>query len=228
MERSLLDRSHLDQELRRFKEQMLEMMDLVKSQLELGNEAMLSSDLGCAEEIIMREKRVNALEIALDKEVENLFALYQPVAIDLRFLMASFKINSDLERLGDHAEGIAKYILKLEAPVPKSVLKELRIQEMYEHILGMLTDVFLAYEEEDTKLARKMFKRDKLVNEISNNAVSVISSHIDCKDDNFNSLIYTLILIRKLERCGDLIKNIAEEIIFYVEAKVLKHKKKKK
>lgn len=221
------DASHLASELRLLKDQVAEMMDLVLSQLEKSKSALLNYDLDLAEEVIMKERRVNAFELAIDKEVENTLALYQPVAIDLRLVMASFKINSDLERLGDHAEGIAKYITNISQPLTESQLAELDVESMYDNALAMLNDVFDAYSAEDTGVARQLFKRDKSLNRINREASITVGRFIMEDNENVDNYLAALSIIRKLERCGDLAKNIAEEIIFYVEAKVLKHKGKK-
>src|SRR5665213_1177641 len=88
------------------------MWNLVLLQLTKAKEAIFSFDKSLALEVIAKEKRVNALELKIDRDCENIFALYCPVAIDLRFLLAVLKINNNLERIGDIAEGIAKYIIE--------------------------------------------------------------------------------------------------------------------
>src|SRR5680860_1009683 len=101
--------NHLDTEIKLLNDDILELMYLVKTQLEKGRKAFLNFDEELALEITINEKRVDALELKIDRDCENILALFNPVAVDLRFVMASFKINSDLERLGDHADSIAKY-----------------------------------------------------------------------------------------------------------------------
>jgi phosphate transport system protein len=224
---NLIDQTHLDAEMRGVKDAVNEMMHLIIKQLLRAHEAVSTFDLGLAEEILRVERRINAMELTVDKEIENTLALYQPVAIDLRFLMATFKINSDVERIGDHAEGIAKYILNVNTQPTAEQLKKLRIHDMFRAVISMLDDVFQAYDEEDSESARKIFKMDKKVNEINSQAAAVVAEFIEQDIKNSVDYLYILSIVRKLERCGDLAKNIAEEIIFYLEAKVLKHKKKK-
>ncbi|MBL4593622.1 MAG: phosphate signaling complex protein PhoU [Flavobacteriales bacterium] len=220
--------THLDSELDQIKQQVIEMMDLVKSQLAKGKEAVLTFDKDLVHEINANENRVNAMELNIDRDVENTLALYSPVAIDLRFVMASFKISADLERIGDNAVGIAKYIHCVEKQLAKKNLDKIRFVEMYENALTMLDDIFEAFEKEDTKLARKVFVKDKVLNEINSNAANVVIELIQEYPDKIQNYLYLLSIIRKLERVGDLTKNIAEELIFYIEAKVIKHKKKKR
>ena len=220
--------THLDTELALLKNQVQDMIDLVKSQLEKGKEAVLSFDKEIALEIHSNEKRVNSMELSIDRTCENTLALYNPVAIDLRFVLASFKISSDLERLGDNAVGIAKYINNVDSPLSQEDLDAVRFDEMYDNALSNLDDVFEAFEKEDTKLARKVFVKDAILNEINSAAAKVVVERIKQSPDKIYNYMYLLSIIRKLERVGDLSKNIAEELIFYIEAKVLKHKKHKK
>lgn len=219
--------THLDSELAQIKQQVIEMMNLVKSQLAKGKEAVLTFDKDLVHEINANENRVNAMELNIDRDIENALALYSPVAVDLRFVMASFKISADLERLGDNAVGIAKYIHNVDEQLDANNLKKIRFEEMYENALTMLDDIFEAFETEDTKLARKVFIKDAILNEINSNAANIAIALIKEDPDKIHNYLYLLSIIRKLERVGDLAKNIAEELIFYIEAKVLKHKKKK-
>jgi len=219
--------THLDSELEQIKQQVIEMMDLVKSQLAKGKEAVLTFDKDLVHEINAKENRVNAMELNIDRDVENALALYSPVAVDLRFVMASFKISADLERLGDNAVGIAKYIHNVDAQLSEKSLTKIRFVEMYENALAILDDVFEAFEKEDTKLARKVFVKDAVLNEINSNAANIAIELIKDNPEKIQNFLYLLSIIRKLERVGDLAKNIAEELIFYIEAKVLKHKKGK-
>jgi len=219
--------THLDSELKQIKQQVIEMMTLVRNQLAKGKNAVLTFDKDLVHEINANEKRVNAMELSIDRAIENTLALYTPVAVDLRFVMASFKISADLERIGDNAVGIAKYINHVNEQLTAAELDKIKFVEMYENALLMLENVFEAFEKEDTKLAREVFVKDKVLNKINLNAASITIQFIQQSPDKINNYLYLLSIIRKLERVGDLAKNIAEELIFYIEAKVLKHHKKK-
>jgi len=219
--------THLDSELKQIKQQVIEMMTLVRNQLAKGKNAVLTFDKDLVHEINANEKRVNAMELSIDRAIENTLALYTPVAVDLRFVMASFKISADLERIGDNAVGIAKYINHVNEQLTAAELDKIKFVEMYENALLMLENVFEAFEKEDTKLAREVFVKDKVLNKINLNAASITIQFIQQTPDKINNYFYLLSIIRKLERVGDLAKNIAEELIFYIEAKVLKHHKKK-
>ncbi|MEP7264346.1 MAG: phosphate signaling complex protein PhoU [Bacteroidota bacterium] len=216
--------THLDGELRSLKADMLEMFALVSNQLDKAKIALVRFDKDLAREVIVNEKRVNGFELKLDRDCENIIALLNPVAVDLRFVLACLKINSNLERVGDIAEGIAKFVLDIKLEPEKKLLEVTRIVEMFEVSASILTDVMDAFDREDTQLARSVFKRDEILDEINVNANTAVGDFIRVTPDRINQSLYTLSMIRKLERVGDQCKNIAEEIIFYIEAKVLKHK----
>jgi phosphate transport system protein len=219
--------SYLDNEIKLLKDNVLEMMFLVKNQLEKGRKSMDNFDEELAHEIMANEKRVDSLELTIDRDCEEVLALHNPVAVDLRFVMAAFKINSDLERIGDHANSIAKYIVDYGRQVDPEIRDKMRMDEMYDTSVKMMTNVFNAFITEDTELARKVFKLDNTLNEI-NREVSDVTSDLILDDiEQTQNYLYLFSIIRKLERVGDLTKNIAEELIFYIEAKVLKHKKMK-
>lgn len=218
--------THLDVELKRLKEESIDLFDLVISQLRKGRIALLDFDKDLAREVNFNEKRVNALELKIDKDCENIFALFNPVAIDLRFVLAVLKINSNLERIGDIADGIARYVIEADAPFHADLLMVTRLDEMYTLAIEMLDDVRKGFSEEDTRLARGVFKKDDVLDEINGNANRVIEEFIRKQPDYIAPALHIISTIRKLERTGDQAKNIAEEIIFYLEAKVLKHGKK--
>lgn len=219
--------SHLDTELQLLKDSILEMMHLVRNQLQKCEHAFINFDEDLAHEIRSNEKRVDSLELKIDRDCENIFALFNPVAIDLRLVMASFKINAELERLGDHANSIAKYILDFGEPIDEQIIHKMKLDEMFSISLQMLNNVFDAFVNEDTELARKVLAQDERLNEINRNASSVTAELIKDDTDHISTYLYLFSIVRKLERTGDLTKNVAEELVFYIEAKVLKHKKKK-
>lgn len=218
----------LDQHRAGLNQTGLEMMELCSKQLEHAQEAFFNHDNDLAEEVLHTENRVNALDLKIDRDCERFIALHNPVASDLRFVLALRKINFDLERIGDHAFGIAKYIVEINTPLEERLLEIMRVREMFDATLSMLDDITDAYTEVNTKKARKVFKKDKTLNEINMQAFGVISNEVKKSSDAIDQFLLLFSVIKKLERIGDLITNIAEEIIFYREAEVLKHQKKKK
>ncbi len=215
--------SQLEIELKQLKTEVINMWNLVHSQLVKSNIAMVNFDKNLAREVVSREKRVNGSELKIDRDCENIFALLTPVAVDLRFVLAVLKINSNLERIGDIAEGVAKYILSADKPFNPELLKITETVAMYDESINILEDTLTAFENEDTALARSVFQKDEYLDKININSTNMTVKYLEqFPQDCYQSLI-NLSIIRRLERVGDQSKNIAEETIFYVEAKVLKH-----
>src|SRR5690606_31832737 len=169
---------HLDKELQQLKKTTTNMWVLVQSQIEKAYQALVTNDKDLAREVILNEKRVNSMELKIDSDCEDIFALYSPVASDLRTVLATLKINNNLERIGDLAEGISKHILSEEHEFDKELLKTTEIQEMYDAAIGIMNDVLQAYINEDTKLARTIFKKDEILNEINMLATKNIATYI--------------------------------------------------
>ncbi|MBN1116823.1 MAG: phosphate signaling complex protein PhoU [Bacteroidales bacterium] len=206
-----------------------EMLDLVKDQIHLTKEALLTSDPELSGEIMRKEKRVNSYEISIDREIEDFLALQAPVASDLRFAMAVLKISSSLERIGDHAYRISSYVFEDDFKITKDIVEILHIPTMFDEIDDMLINITDAFESGDIQLAKRVFKQDKFLNKINKKLPSIVQDYQKkSKKTDVEYLIYLSRIVGKLERCGDMIKNIAEEIIFYYESKVIKHRKKNK
>ena len=218
--------THLDTELQLLKGEITSVWTLVINQLKKTQDALLRFDKDLAREVVLNEKRVNAYELKIDRDCENIFALFNPVAVDLRFVLAVLKINNNLERTGDIAEGIGKFIVITESAFDKNLLEVAQVVKMFDEATSMLEEVLVAFEKEDTALARSVFKQDEVLDNINLKANTIIADFIRKNPDKLEQALYILSTIRKLERVGDQAKNIAEEIIFYVEAKVLKHNKK--
>lgn len=220
--------THLDTELTMLKADIIEMWQLVLNQLVKGKDALTNFDRDLAEEVVENEKRVNSFDLKIDKDCENIFALFQPVATDLRLVLAALKISNNLERIGDIAASVADFVLEADTDFNKEILEHTKILEMYAVANEMMADTLEAFDQEDTRLARTIFKRDKILDKIDRQAIDRVKESIQNYPDQIRNSLLVLSMIRKLERVGDQSKNIAEEIIFYFEAKVLKHKKKKK
>src|SRR3982751_4709137 len=138
--------THLDIEIKRLKDEAAEMFELVTSQLRKSRTALLSFDKDMASEVTFNEKRVNGLELKIDKDCENIFALMNPVAIDLRFVLAVLKINSNLERIGDIADGIARYVSQSETWFDKELIEATQLSQMFDIAIQMLNDAKISFE----------------------------------------------------------------------------------
>lgn len=215
---------HTEREMQALKDEVFQMWKLVLSQLERARHAFFNSDAELAREVISREKRVNAFELKVDSDCENYIALYSPVAIDLRLALSLFKISSTLERIADFAVGIARHVLDtVDTEKDVELLAQLQIAKMFDITIGMLADGFTALESENTKIAGKIIGKDEEVDLIYRQSINVLTDYLQNHVAQIGYGLSLLLLIRKLERIGDHCNNIVEEIVFYVDAKVLKH-----
>jgi phosphate transport system protein len=199
------------------------MWELVLSQVKKAGESLRAFDGSLAREVAGDEKKVNAFELRIDRHCENIFALYCPVAVDLRFVLAVLKINYNLERIGDYAEGIARIAMAAPAPFNDKMLRETRVAEMLARATAMIEEGRRALEREETSAARDVLAGDALLDGIHHDAAERLRPFAEGRTGFFDEALSVHSVIQKLERIGDQATNIAEEIIFYVEAKVLKH-----
>lgn len=219
---------HTEKELQELKEEISQMWRLVLSQLEKAKQSFLNNDIELAREIASREKRVDAFELKIDSDCENYIALYSPVAIDLRLTLSLIKISSTLERIGDFAEGIARHVIDADCnKINPQVIGELQLERMFDGLISMLSDGFVSLESENTKVAGKILAKDDEIDVLYHNSLDILTNYLQSEPSFIRCGLKLMLLIRKLERIGDHCSNIIEEIVFYVDAKVLKHGVKK-
>lgn len=215
---------HTEKELLALKDEVNQMWKLVLSQLEKAKQSFLNGDLELAREIISREKRVDVFELKIDSDCENYIALFSPVAVDLRLVLSLIKISITLERIGDFAEGIARHVIEEDCDrLDAALVEELQIEKMFDTLLSMLSDSFVALESENTRISGKIMAKDDEIDTLYHQAINTLSTYLQQNTSLIRCGLKTILLIRKLERIGDHCSNIVEEIVFYVDAKVLKH-----
>jgi len=197
------------------------------SQVSNAGEAILLFDKDMAAKVNMREKKVDAYELKIDGFCENIIALYQPVAVDLRFVLAVFKINSNLERIADFANGISHILIDNPSVIlDAEVISDTHLHNMIDQVNKMLSQGLEAFENEKSNFAAAIFNEDSQVDEINEKSVDIIATYIQKNPDRAYECLQLIGIFRKLERIGDHCANIAEEIFFYIDAKVLKHSPK--
>lgn len=196
--------NNIEKEILSLRNSLFNMFLLVESQWEKGARAILDYDQDIAEEISSSEKRINAQELIIDSECENIIALHSPVAIDLRFILSTYKINHALEHIADIAKSIAQYVSKSDTVYDKNIIEELQVIEMLDVFNSMMDDVISAFKDRDSRKAKKVFRKDRRLNEINSNAPVIISKYISSHDKEM--LLYLLSTIRKVERAGDSLK----------------------
>ena len=213
----------LEKELKILRQNIIEMMLLVSNQLEKACEAFDTGNKELAMEVVANERRINAYELKLDADCENILALHNPVAADLRFVMAGYNIISTLERIADNADGIARYVVEMNGAIPPKAKEAIRFEEMKCTALIMLDDAIDAFEEESPAKAHGIPGKDLLLNDINIQSANAMVLLLKEYPQDVKNLLFLFSTIKKLERIGDLTKNIAEEVIFFIEAKVVKH-----
>lgn len=215
----------IEDELMTIRKEVLEMWALVYDQMKTVCEAIAVADQKKAWDVLIREKRVNASELKIDCDVEDFLVLYNPVAIDLRFALAMMKMNTDLERIGDFAEGIARFIIKDEGKeTPDAeLLKKLRLEEMATQVLSMLDTAREALLHENLEMANSLFSKDNVLDEINGKVSTILADYIHDHPEKAKFCLDFKSVFMRLERAGDHVTNLAEEIVFYIDAEVLKH-----
>lgn len=220
--------SHLETDLEQLKDDLIQMWNLVINQMEKARLALINGDMDLAHEVRTNEKRVDAFELKIEMDCENIIMLQSPVAIDLRFLLSVLKINYNLERIGDYANTIAKSAEHSDKPWPAEMLSETKMPEMFFIAQSMIQQSLASFEKGDRKLVKGLFGMDEKLDKINYEITPVICKLIREKVDDIPMLLDAYSIIRKLERAGDHITNIAEELIFYYDAVVVKHNKLRK
>lgn len=215
--------SHIDVELKQLKTDLIRMWELVIRQLESARIAIEKFDKVIVAEVTENEKRLDEYELKINRDCENVLALYNPLANDLRFVLAVLKINYNLERIGDYCKSLAKLIKHAEKPYKMKCTEEAQIFPMFQVCQEMLNDALEAFEKEDNNKAMSIFAKDEKLDRTNKNANKIISALIKEDPKDVLNLLDILSMIRKLERVGDQTKNISEEIVFYIEAKQIRH-----
>ena len=217
----------IEPELQALRENLNDMLSMVKSQLEKCMEAIEKQDADIAQKVLDDERKINIQELAIDRDCENILALYTPVATDLRLVLAALKITNDLERIGDSAKSLAKVLTGDPGKKEYKWMDALKFVPMLDVLVSMLKEMGTALRKEDTKPALKAVKKDADLNDYFKKAIKTTTELVVKYPDDAKTILTLLLMARNLERSGDLTKNIAEEIVFQIEARVVKHKGKK-
>ena len=212
---------HFHDELSELKVKLLTMSGEAQDALAASVEALLQRDAEKATQVIAGDVGVDALELEVEETVIRLLATQQPMARDLRFLMAAMKIANDLERVGDHAVNIAQSAERLLAHRP--IAPEPEIVEMARQARTMLADALDAFVRGDPQAGRAICRRDDSVDALHHSVFRILLTHM-MEDPHIIGAGMDLFLVsRNLERVADLATNIAEDVVFLVEGKSIKH-----
>jgi phosphate transport system protein len=214
-------RRHFHEELDKLQTCLLEMAGLVEELVADAIEAILARDAAPASAIVDRDDRVDELEIEIDERVLELLALHQPMAGDLRQVMSALKASNDLERVGDHAVNIAKAARRLSKLPPMPEVPE--VAEMADITRGMLGDALAAYVSRNTGTARMVCLRDDKVDNLRRSLYRILVTHMMEEPRRIGAALELLLVAQNIERMADLSTNIAEDVVFLVEGRTIKH-----
>lgn len=212
---------HFVHELELLKTRLIRMGSLAEQAIAESIRAFLERDAARARKVIDEDEAINRMEMEIDNAVVDILALQQPVASDLRFILAAQKINNDLERIGDHAVNIAESALQYSARTPIDRLLE--IPRMSAITKTMLREVIDAFVHGDAQLARNVLANDDEIDDLNRKIVDEMANFIRQDTDFLYQALDIIRVSRNLERVADLATNIAEEVIFVAEARVVKH-----
>ena len=212
----------LAQQLEQVKRQLIEFATLVEGMVSKSIKGVLDKDEGVLKEVIERdERRANEYDNSLEEHCTTLLAQFEPVARDLRTLLMILKMNNDLERMGDHAVNISESGLFLIVR-PKLKISE-KIPRMAEKTLAMLKPSIDAFINGDVELAKEIREKDNEVDDLAENILKEAAKFMKDEQDGIRRSLHLIRISHNLERIADLSTNIAEDVIFMVEGKDIRH-----
>ncbi len=211
-----------DQELGNLKQDLLRMAALAETAVGKSLLSVTNRDSDLAREVITDDISLNRMELAIEEQAFKLLALRQPVATDLRLTVAAMRIATELERIGDQAVNIAERALELNSSPPLELPIDIKV--MAEMALGMVRTSIDAFVNQDPKLAIQVCQRDVEVDILDDEYIQKILGYMIQESRWVTRLHHFIIIVRNLERIADLATNIAEDIVFIVEGRVIKHR----
>ena len=213
--------THFQKELQQLKEDLLKMAALVEEAINTAVQSLVKRDSDLAKKTFEGEDKINDMELVIDDSCLKLLALRHPMATDLRFITSAMKIITDLERMGDQAVNIAERAISLnQEPQLKPYIDIPRIAEIAQ---SMVKDVLDAFVNSDSKLARSVCERDDMVDGLNEQVFRELLTFMMSDPQTVARAVHLMIVCRCLERIADHATNLAEDVIFMLDARVIKH-----
>jgi len=217
---------HFEDELAELRTELLYMASLAEKAVEFSINALKNRDANLAKKIIDEDAQVNELEVKIDNLSVDLIARIQPLAGDLRFIAAAMRINNHLERIGDHAVNIAEHTLELlKEPELKPLIDIPRMATLAQ---GMVKSALDAFVHGDVQQAIRVCQSDDEVDALEDQVLRELITYMANDSRTISRAIHLIIVAKNLERVADLSTNVAEEVVFMVEARSVKHHLDKK
>jgi phosphate transport system protein len=216
-----MTRIRFHQELDELKHRILAMAGMAEQAIDLAVQAYSQRDLTLCKRVLDNESAINRAEREVDELAIDLLAMQQPMAIDLRFILAVIKINADLERVGDQAVNIAQRVMNMIELTPADLPVD--IPAMASKVRSMVRDALRSFIEGDTELAKHVLEGDDDVDRINKEAFAELSRCMQTKPETAAQALDALSIARNLERVADHATNIAEDVIFWVRGADVRH-----
>jgi phosphate transport system protein len=213
----------IDESLEHLRALLVRMSDLVADQFTEAVDALVRCDVELAETVRRRDDEVDRMELEVDRLAERLLALYQPVANDLRSMIVVVKVNTDLERIGDHAKNIAKEVPHV-AKSPEAIAAT-KLPEMADAVRAMLRQSHEAYREGDRALASRVMAFDREVDRLHKENLAGLEAHVTDHPAHFAAAVHLYTASKSMERIADHAKNVARGVVFVMEGEDLRHRR---
>ncbi|HZL29406.1 MAG TPA: phosphate signaling complex protein PhoU [Acidobacteriaceae bacterium] len=214
-------RVKFQQSLDDLKQRLLVMAGMAEQAIQRATESYTTRDMSACELVLLAEPAINRMEREIDQAAMDLLAMEQPMAVDLRFILAVIRINSDLERVGDQAVNIAMKVREMQEYPQTDIPVD--IPKLASLAAAMVRKALQAFIEGDVEMARSVLMLDDQVDEMNSQAFQSLSALIREKPETTPQALSTLIISRNLERVGDHATNIAEDVIFWVSGADVRH-----
>jgi phosphate transport system protein len=213
---------HLERELDKLRKKILTLTAMVEERINKAISSLTRHDRKLAREVIETDREIDKLEVEVEEDCLKILALYQPAAIDLRYVVGILKMNNDLERMGDLSVNIAERATYLAHQREMDLF--LDFTEMSEKTIGMVKGSLDALIKMDATMAKAVCAADDEVDEINREMLNLIQDHIAKNPKKLRPLIHLLLAVRHLERIADLATNIAEDVIYMVKGEIVRHR----
>ena len=212
---------HFDEQIADLKQELLLMSGRAEAIIRKALESLARRDPALAEEVFADDSAIDRMEIDVEESCIQLLALQQPLASDLRLITAALKISADIERMGDHAVNIAGCAKRLASKAPVKPLADLA--ELAEKSIAMLRDALDAFVRGDAEAARRLVRRDDEVDALNRQLFAELMRRMIADPQQVERSMTLVLVGRNLERIADLATNVAEEVVFIAEARIIKH-----
>ncbi len=213
--------THLEREIKKLKDQILELSSEVENAIKNSYKALAEFDLVLAQKVIDYDKKIDEHEVEFEEECLKIMALYQPVAKDLRMVIGLLKMNNDLERIGDSAGNIAEYVMEIAKHDRITAPKKLSLmfsetQKMVKMSLDSLVNL-------DSPLAVNVCRNDDIVDQLNSEVINEIKQQIKACSAQLEPLLFLISISRTIERIADYATNIAEDVLYMTQGEIVRH-----